>query len=282
MQMRYVEVSCHLQYFDQQIIDILVAELSEIGFESFQETETGLNAYTSQAKLNEEMLNLLPPQIADNRIEYSSETIEEKNWNELWEKDYDPVIVDNQCAIRAPFHHDLPKLKYEIIIEPKMSFGTGHHETTSLMVKMMLSFKFQQKHVLDIGCGTGILAILASKMGALSIFAADIDTWAYENTVENIEKNKCKNIETFRGGMDVLPDKKFDVILANINRNILLDDMSKYADALKPGGDVFFSGIYKNDMEDIVLKGKSNNLIFMDFIEKNNWVALQCTKNVGQ
>ena len=280
--MRYMEVSCGLQYFDQQIIDILIAELSEMGFESFQETEKGLNAYIADVNLNEEKLNLLPPQIIDNRIKYSFQRIEKKNWNELWEKEYDPVIVDNQCVIRAPFHNDLPKLKYEIVIEPKMSFGTGHHETTFLMVKMMLSYNIQQKHVLDIGCGTGILAILASKIGALSIFAADIDTWAYENTVENIEKNKCKNIETFRGGMDVLPDKKFDVILANINRNILLDDMSKYADALQPEGDILFSGIYKNDMEQIMLAGKSNDLIFMNFIEKNNWVALQFTKKGGQ
>ncbi len=276
--MHYVEVSCRLQYFDQQIIDILIAELNELGFESFQETETGVNAYISQAKLNEEMLKLLPPRIADTRIEYASEIIKEKNWNELWEKDYAPVIVDNQCVIRAPFHYDLRKLNYEIIIEPKMSFGTGHHETTLLMVKMMLPFNFQGKHVLDIGCGTGILAILASKMGALSVVAADIDTWAYENTVENIEKNKCKNIETFRGGMDVLPDKQFDVVLANINRNILLNDMSKYADVLNPGGNIFFSGIYKNDMEKIVLEGKDNSMIYIDYIEKNNWVALQCVK----
>lgn len=276
--MDYVELSCSLQYFDQQVIEILIAELGEFGFESFQETEKGLFAYIPVNQFEEQKIEELPVQLADNMIEYSYQTIESKNWNEEWEKDYPPVIIENKCIIKAPFHKNLPEATYVITIEPKMSFGTGHHETTLLMVQMMLHFDFTNKTVLDIGCGTGVLAILASKAGAKSVFAADIDTWAYENTVDNIDENKCENIETFMGGMDVLPEIKFDVILANINRNILIENMNKYAISLKSGGEIFFSGIYKRDTEMLVNAGKGYNLALQQYMEKNNWVALRCSK----
>lgn len=273
--MNYIELSCNYQFPNPQVTDILIAELTELDFESFMETEKGLMAYIPAEKFSEKIAAALPMEIGSNKITYEQTSIEPKNWNEEWEKDYAPVIINDQCIIKAPFHKNLPDYPYTILIEPKMSFGTGHHETTSLMINMMLTFDFTNKKVLDIGCGTGVLAILASKMGAKEIFAADIDTWAYENSVENIDKNKCKNIVTKLGGMEVIPNRKFDVILANINRNILLENIGNYAGALDKKGHIFFSGIYKNDVQVLQNSAERYGLTFKKMKEKNDWVALE-------
>lgn len=256
---------------------MLIAELSQLDYESFMETDAGLLAYIQADVFTERGIADLPKQIGGSDIKYAWTTIKEKNWNEEWEKDYPLVIVDGKCAIKAPFHKEIQPYPYEIIIEPKMSFGTGHHETTSLMVSMMLEFNFENKSVADVGCGTGVLAILASKLKANKVFAVDIDTWAYENTVENIIRNNCKNIETLQGGFEVLPNMEFDVILANINRNVLIENMDKYASALSHNGHLFISGIYQVDIDGVVKVANKNKLLYKGHKEKNNWTAARFT-----
>lgn len=228
--------------------DILVAELSEIGFESFVETENGLEAYiqSNQFKL-EAVKNLRIINNSEFTVAYSTKTIEDQNWNEAWEKSFNPINVENRCYIRAKFHEKPTDIEFDIIIDPKMSFGTGHHETTYLMIKRLLALDVTNKKVLDMGCGTGVLAILAKMKNAKYIEAIDIDEWAYNNTIENIRNNNCKEIVVKQGGAELLKDNKFDVILANINRNILLKDMSKYAKSLSTNGDLLLSGFFNVD-----------------------------------
>jgi ribosomal protein L11 methyltransferase len=277
--MDYIELSCTLHHPNPSVIEILIAELTDRNFESFMETDNELLAYIPAEMFNPHLMSALPKSIDNKRISYHWTLIEKKNWNEQWEKDYPPVTIRDECIVKAPFHTDLPAYPCEIIIEPKMSFGTGHHETTSLMLEMMLNHNFYNKTVLDIGCGTGVLAIMASKLGANSVFAADVDTWAYENSVENIERNHCDNIEIRLGGMEVICDIDFDVILANINRNILLTDMQKYSNVLKTNGNIFFSGIYKKDMHSLKDKAVKYNLRFLHFLEKNDWVVMEFQKS---
>lgn len=261
-------------------VEILIAELGLLPFESFEETETGVNAYIQEAEIYENMLDevyiLTNPEF---EISYHSYAIEQINWNEEWEKNFDPIDVDGQCFVRAPFHEskDVP---FEIVIEPKMSFGTGHHETTYLMMKHLLEMDFLEKSVLDMGCGTAILAILASMKGAKTVDAIDIDNWCYLNSIENAQRNGCTNIEVFEGDASLLVNvSKYDVIIANINRNILLNDMEAYSKSLKNGGTILFSGFYVEDIPFIREAAEAQNLQFVSQLEKNNWVALKFVKN---
>lgn len=278
--MDYIELHCKITSGDiKEISEILIAELNDIAYESYTETEDGVSAYILEKFFDlDKVKNLQVNEIPGVKIEYTNGVIKTQNWNAVWEKNFEPIIVDDQCLIRAPFHKDTPKTKYEIIIEPKMSFGTGHHETTFLMLKTMLEIDFEDKNVLDMGCGTGVLAILASIKNANKITAIDIDEWAYNNSVENISKNKCENIEVFQGDASLLKNQEFDIVIANINRNILLNDIKHYASVLKPKGTLLLSGIYDKDIPMIKNEASENNLEYISFLEKHKWVAVRFQK----
>ncbi len=279
--MDFIQVAFTIDPAEEYICDILAADLGSINFDSFVFTETGIEAYISSAQFDEEKLKELLSDFAfDAAIQYQVTSIETKNWNEEWEKHYfEPIVIGSECVIHSSFHKNIPDAKYDIVIDPKMSFGTGHHETTSLMIGELLQIELEGKTVLDMGCGTSVLAILASKRGAKKILAIDIDTWCVENSIENIALNNVDNVEVMLGGADLLKGKHFDIILANINRNILLADMAKYAACLSSGGKLYMSGFYEDDIYLIEAEAFNNNLQLNDFSKKNNWVAVETTKN---
>jgi len=257
----------------QPATDILIAELSELGFDSFVETVDGLLAYVKKENWNPIALSNVQILSDENfKIGFQVSEIEQENWNERWEKNFKPINVDNQCVIRAPFH-DIPEVTFDIVITPKMSFGTGHHETTHMMLQLVLALDFTGKTVLDMGCGTGVLAILAAMKGASSVDAIDIDNWSYLNAQENVAGNNCEHINVFEGDVSLLTNQNYDIIMANINRNILLADISIYVDHLKKGGILLLSGFYKEDIPLISNECKANGLSFQENLEKNNWVA---------
>jgi len=278
--MDYIELTCIISAENSnEITEILIAELNEIGFESYNETNDGLKAYIQNDLFEIETIkNLQINSTINCTIEYSWQVIKSQNWNAIWESNFEPISIENECFVRAPFHDKQKQYKYDIIIEPKMSFGTGHHETTSLMLKAMLSIDFTNKFVLDMGCGTGVLAILASFKNAKKVIAIDIDEWAYENTIENITRNGCKNIVVKKGDAHLLKNKKFDIILANINRNILLEDISIYAESLNQTGMLLLSGIYEKDLDVIKKEAETRNLKFEKYESKNNWVTANFIK----
>jgi len=259
--------------------EILVAELGEKAFESFIETEFGVTAYVQKTLWNENILDdiyiLNSPEFT---ISFAVEEIAQVNWNEEWEKNFEPIDVDGICHVRAPFH---PKThaEFDIIIEPKMSFGTGHHETTHMMIQQLLNNDLTNKKTLDMGCGTAILAILAEMKGAKPIDAIDIDEWCYLNSIENAERNNCKEISVYEGDASLLADKKYDVIIANINRNILLNDMATYVSCLNQKGLLFLSGFYQEDISAIDACCIELGLKLEKRLERNNWVSLKYTNN---
>lgn len=256
--------------------EILIAELGYAGFESFVDSENGFIGYIQKAEWNENILNNIFVLNNDEfKISFEIEEIEQVNWNKEWEKNFNPIQVDDLVSIRAPFHDD-PDLKYDIVIEPKMSFGTGHHETTHMMVQHLNRLNLVGKKTLDMGCGTGILAIFAEMKGAQPIDAIDIDTWCYENSIENVERNDCEHISVYEGDASLLKNKKYDVLIANINRNILLNDMSTYANCLNDNGILLLSGFYKEDIPVIEKEISKYDLKIDSVIERNNWVSLKC------
>jgi len=258
--------------------EILIAELGNVGFESFVENENGVTAYIQKTDWNPSVLNDIFILTSDEfQIEYNQKEIAQTNWNSEWEKNFNSIQVDNLVSIRAPFHEN-PKLKYDIVIEPKMSFGTGHHETTHLMVKHLLNLDLVDKKVLDMGCGTGILAIFAEMKGAKPLDAIDIDNWCYLNSIENVERNNCKNISVFEGDASLLINKKYDVIIANINRNILLNDIKIYTNCLNDNGVLLLSGFYQEDIPIIDAEVSKYNLKIDVILERNNWVAVKYIK----
>jgi len=253
--------------------EILIAELGELGFESFVENEDGITAYVPEEQFADDLLDEV--QILKSEefsIDFKVKKIERVNWNEEWEKNFTPILVDDECSVRAPFH-DKPDTRFDIVIEPKMSFGTGHHSTTHMMIQHILKNDWEGKSVLDMGCGTGVLAILARMKGATPVEAIDIDNWCYLNTLENIERNNCEDIKVEEGGAELLPGRKYDVILANINRNILLNDMATYVECLQKSGSIYFSGFYTEDLQAIKSACEKQGLKFIEHIERNNWVA---------
>ena len=259
----------------QPASDILIAELGEVQFESFVETEDGVQAYIKKEDWYPNILDDL--QILSNplfHIDYDYSEIEQENWNATWESNFSPIQVGRQCIIRAPFH-ERPQVDYDIVIEPKMSFGTGHHETTYMMLQHILEHDFNGKSVLDMGSGTGVLAILAAMKGAAAIDAIDIDNWCYLNAKENIERNNCGHISVYEGTADLLVDQQYDIIMANINRNILLEDVPAYVKCLNKGGILFLSGFYKEDISQISERCGEVGLKFEKNLEKNNWVAVK-------
>ncbi|WP_228850832.1 50S ribosomal protein L11 methyltransferase [Aegicerativicinus sediminis] len=254
--------------------DVLAAELGELGFESFSETDTGIKAYISKDLSKDLVFDDLMTFTSPCEVNYSVQEIQKENWNMEWEKNFHPILVDDRCSIRAPFH-EKPDAPIDIIIEPKMSFGTGHHETTYLMVEHLLEMDLSNLRVLDMGCGTGVLAILASIKGALMVDAIDIDNWCYLNSIENVERNNCANINVFEGDAQLLEGKTYDLIIANINRNILLNDIQFYSKSLSFKGTLLLSGFYKEDIEAIVEECAKYGLKYENQRVKNNWVALK-------
>ena len=279
--MKYLEVTFTTHPCNETVNDVVSALAGEIGFESFVECEGGIQAYIQQTLFDEEALKEMVANfpLPDTRIEYTIKEAEDKNWNEEWEKHFfKPIIIDNRCIIHSSFHRDIPKLEYDIIIDPKMAFGTGHHETTSLMVSEILKMDLSGKTVLDMGCGTSVLAILASMKGASAITAIDIDDWCVENSLENIALNGVNNIQVLLGDASLLRGMHFDVIIANINRNILLNDMAAYSHCLSEGGCLYMSGFYTEDVS-IIESGAVKHGLKMDYFnQKNNWAAVKMTK----
>ena len=255
--------------------EILIAELGYAGFESFVENEAGVIAYIQKQEWNASILDDIYVLTNDEfTISYTSEEIEQVNWNKEWEKNFQAIEVDGKCAVRAPFH-EKTDVEYDIIIEPKMSFGTGHHETTHMMLQHILDHDFAEKSVLDMGSGTGVLAILAAMKGAKNIDAIDIDNWCYLNAKENVSRNDCDHINVYEGDSGLLTNQKYDVIIANINRNILITDVPKYVKCLKANGVLFLSGFYTQDIPMITAKCAEVSLKFEKNLEKNNWVAVK-------
>jgi len=255
--------------------EILIAELGYAGFESFVENEAGVIAYIQKPEWNANILNGIYILTNDEfTITYTSEEIEQVNWNKEWENNFQAIEVDGKCAVRAPFH-EKTNVEFDIIIEPKMSFGTGHHETTHMMIQHILKLDVVERSVLDMGCGTGILAILAEMRGAKTLDAIDIDNWCYLNTTENIERNNCHRIKAYEGEASLLVGKRYDVIIANINRNILLKDIATYASCLNKNGTLLLSGFYVEDIPLISEECAKNKLKFVENIERNNWVAVK-------
>lgn len=258
--------------------EILIAELGEVGFESFVENEFGVLAYIQKNDWFKTILkDIFILNSGEFQIDFEHKEIAQTNWNEDWEKNFEPIQVDNLVSIRAPFHEN-PNLKYDIIIEPKMSFGTGHHETTHMMIQHLLKLDLKNKKVLDMGCGTGILAIFAEIKGAKPIDAIDIDEWCYTNSIENIERNNCHHITVYQGDASLLIDKKYDVIIANINRNILLADMKTYASCLDKNGILLLSGFYEDDLTMIDEEATKNQLKIVNTITRNKWLSAHYKK----
>ncbi len=258
--------------------EILMAELAELGFESFVETDEGLQAYlaaNNNKAVDLTQINLLNSSFF--KVSYEVKEIEDKDWNAQWESQFKPITLSETCRIRAPFHPP-QAVPYEIIINPKMAFGTGHHATTRLMVQLILQNNLAEKEVLDMGCGTGILSILAEKMGAKHIDAIDIDPWSYRNTLENASLNNCKHICAFEGDVTLLKDKQYSVIFANIIRNVLLRDMAQYATCLSKGGLLFLSGFYERDTPTIKTCCQELGLAYKTHQTSDEWVGMQFYK----
>lgn len=259
----------------QPAVEILIAELGYAGFESFVETEDGVTAYIQKKHWYDDILNDIHVLMSNEfEINFTFDEIEQTNWNAEWEKNFNPILVDNLCSVRAPFH-EKPDTIYDIVIEPKMSFGTGHHETTYMMIQHILKNDFNNKSVLDMGCGTGVLAILVEMKGAKPIDAIDIDNWCYLNSIENVERNNCKNISVYEGDASLLNNKAYDVVIANINRNILLNDLPIYAECLNKEGMLFLSGFYESDISFIEQACNDLKLKLVEKIKNNNWIALK-------
>ena len=279
--MNYIEVNFEFTPVSNENREIIAAMLGQIEFDSFSDTKKWIQAYIQESQFSEDLMNdtLENVKLIFDNFNYTITTIEDKNWNAEWEKNFEPIHISEECRIRAPFHSSEPKYKYEIIIEPKMSFGTGHHATTALMMKQILDFDFSNKEVLDMGCGTGVLGILASLKNAKNVYAVDIDNWSFENTIENAERNNIKNISIKKGDASLLVGKHFDVILANINRNILLNDMAMYVNSINNNGSLILSGFYSQDLPIISDKANQLGLKYENHIENDSWVAVKFSKN---
>ena len=277
--MKYFEVTFTTSPCNETVNDVVSALAGEIGFESFVEWENGVQAYIQQSLFDEEALKSMVADfpLPDTKIEYTIVEAEDKDWNEEWEKNFfQPIVIGDRCCIHSTFHKDTPQTEYEILINPQMAFGTGHHETTSSIISELLEADLQGKSVLDMGCGTSILAILASMRGAGPITAIDIDDWCVNNSRDNIALNGIDNITVEWGDANLLKGREpFDVIIANINRNILLTDMAQYAACMHSGSELYMSGFYVQDIPVIQEKAESLGMEFIHHREKNNWAAVK-------
>lgn len=277
--MKYLEFIFKTEPCSEAVNDVLAATLGEVGFESFVDSESGITAYIQQELYREELLkaSLEDFPIENVSIGYTWSEAEDKDWNEEWEKNFfQPIVIGNRCVIHSTFHQDVPQAEYDIVINPQMAFGTGHHETTSLIISELLDADLKGKTVLDMGCGTSILAILASMRGADALLAVDIDSWCVNNSIENIALNHINNIEVELGDAATLNGKgPFDVVIANINRNILLHDMAAYVACMRPQAELYMSGFYAEDVPLIREKAESLGLHFTHSKSQNNWTAVK-------
>lgn len=277
--MKYLEFTFHTTPCTEIVNDVLSAVLGEAGFESFVEQTDGIAAYIQKDLYNETVLKeaLADFPLPDTQVEYAYQEAEDKDWNEEWEKNFfQPIVIGDRCCIHSTFHKDTPKTEYEILINPQMAFGTGHHETTSSIISELLDADLKDKSVLDMGCGTSILAILASMRGANPVTAIDIDDWCVNNSKDNIILNQINNITVELGDASLLKGRKpFDVIIANINRNILLADMPQYAACMHAGSELYMSGFYVQDIPVIREKAENLGMKFIHYREKNNWAAVK-------
>ncbi len=273
--MIYSKVSVSLVPYSADASDVLIAMFGDAGFESFVENEAGFEAYIPSQNLNVDLIDAIEMPFEGVSFTYVIEEIADQNWNEVWEKNYfQPIVIGNECVVRGPFHPEFPEIPHQIVIEPKMAFGTGHHETTGMMLQYILENNMTGAKILDMGCGTGILGILASMRGAAHVLGIDIDKWCTDNTIENCELNHIANMEVQLGDVSLLTgNEQYDIILANINRNILLSDIQKYAASLKNNGYLFVSGFYQSDLEVITAEALRNGLKLLDVKEQNQWVA---------
>lgn len=283
--MNSTEVTFIIEPYSENISDLLMAELGKIGYDGFAYTDNGFQAYIPAKDFNAQAIGQLEilSFLADKyRITYTDREIAAQDWNKVWEENFTPITVDHRISVRAGFHDPIPGIEYEIIIEPKMSFGTGHHSTTALMLATILDRveQIKGKRVLDMGCGTGILSIMAAKAGAKEVVGIDIDEWAFQNAMENIKNNGIEEVTIRIGDATLLGDERpFDVILANINRNILLNDMHHYTSRLNAGGVLILSGFYLQDLPLIREKAETLGLRYEGYKEDNNWVAATFYKN---
>ena len=280
--MKYFEFTFRTQPCTETVNDVLAAILGEVGFESFVECEGGLTAYIQQTLCDENAIKIAITEfpLPDTDITYTYTEAEDKDWNEEWEKNFfQPIVIGDRCVIHSTFHNDVPQAEYDIVINPQMAFGTGHHETTSLIIGELLDSDLQGKALLDMGCGTSILAILARMRGASPCTAIDIDEWCVRNSLENIELNGVDNIAVSQGDASSLKSKgPFDMVIANINRNILLADMKHYIARMNPGAELLMSGFYIDDIPVIREEAERNGLHFVHHREKNRWAAVKFQK----
>lgn len=272
--MEYTKVNVIITPLNSIANDLLMAQLGDLGFDSFCESETGFEAYIPSKDYQSEVVNQLELPFDGVQLSFETEVIPDQNWNKVWEDNFfQPIVIGQDCVVRSSFHPPVDGIKYDILIDPKMAFGTGHHSTTSLMVQHILETEMTDQRILDMGCGTGILGMLCSMRGCQSVLGIDIDEWAYNNAIENMELNHIENMEIQLGGAELLKDQSFDIVLANINRNILLEDMQNYADVLKPGGLLLLSGFYSEDLEIITKETQKHQLGYLSHKTDNNWVA---------
>lgn len=261
--------------------EIIVAELAELGCDSFVDTEYGVKAYAPEDQIHVEevrQLAVFQNEVEEVKAELLINTIEEQNWNAAWESDFEPVYVEEQLAILAPFHDASLEKELTVYIEPKMSFGTGHHQTTWMMCKALMDMKSVPSEILDMGSGTGVLAIVAEKLGGKKILAIDIEDWAYENAIDNSSRNNCHEITPLKGNVDLIDGKHFNLILANINKNVLTAHMQHYAESLNKGGKLFLSGFFVSDAEDLKQCATENGLTYKGMLSRDNWACLEFIK----
>lgn len=274
LNMNFIQVSFSVE---QALSDIILAELSAGDFDTFEEFDGGIHAYAEEEKFNQTFVD----EVSDRyQVTYETKTIPKENWNETWEKNYDPIIVNDQVLVKATFHKGLPPYPIEILVDPKMSFGTGHHATTHQMIKAQLDIDHSAKSVLDLGTGTGILAIMAAKLGATQIEGTDIDEWCIENSRENFALNELSDVKLqMTAAQNFHCSAPFDIVLANINKNVLLDEMHYYADFCKPNGHLLLSGFYEKDIIDISLSAKEYGFVIQSQQIKDDWAQLTFVKS---
>ncbi|GAB4260746.1 MAG: 50S ribosomal protein L11 methyltransferase [Vicingaceae bacterium] len=274
--MDYIKISFTLKPLELGR-ELIYFYLNDLPFDSFENTEEGVNAYIPKKEFDIEAFKNINFPSSEFEINYKIEEIKDKNWNEEWEKSYAPIIISNECIIKSPFHSIKQNYTYEVLINPQMSFGTGHHETTYLMCKKIISLDIKGKTVLDMGCGTGVLAILSSLKGADKVIAIDNDEWAYNNSKENIDLNNTTNIEVLLGGKELLTDlsTQFDLIIANINRNILLDQLEAYSNLLNKNSTILLSGFFETDIPVLANAANKFGLNLVNKELKNSWALIQ-------
>ncbi|MBC7915237.1 MAG: 50S ribosomal protein L11 methyltransferase [Pyrinomonadaceae bacterium] len=258
--------------------DLLINALGEAGFDTFEETSSGFTAFISEDAFTQEIFDQAISAYQDMfAFSWVQRLIPPKNWNEVWESNFEPLLIKDQCYVRATFHKPQPQYRYEIVIDPKMSFGTGHHQTTTMMMEFILEENFENKQVLDMGAGTGILAILGYKCGAIDLTAIDYDQVCYDSMIENAQLNGVQ-MQVLCGSKEVIPNKQYDIILANINRNILLDQLERYAEVLKNRGELYLSGFFEHDLQILKDKCETLNLKYLTHKLLDNWCSAKFLK----